>query len=156
APLLAIEREIAAALRPGLDHGIAHMRLTWFRSECGRCAAGNPVHPASRALLGAAGGPVHPIGLVETAEWDLAAATFETRSELAAYCERWASAVTEIAARRNTAAMPNTRAAFARRFGASLKELELLTAIAVDARAGRLRLPLDELAQAGFDPAALV
>ena len=172
-PLLDIEREIAAALRPVLDHGVAHVRLAWWREECGRCAAGHPVHPASRALLRAAGGPVNPIGLVETAEWDLAAATFETRSELAAYCERWASAMTEIAAQRGgstgtgsapdgrltappgAAAVSNTRAAFGRRFGAALKELELLTAIADDARAGRLRLPLDELAQAGFDPAAL-
>ena len=43
-PLLDIEREIGAALRPGLDHGVAHMRLAWWHEECGRCAAGHPVH----------------------------------------------------------------------------------------------------------------
>ncbi|MGH8218486.1 MAG: squalene/phytoene synthase family protein [Steroidobacteraceae bacterium] len=145
-PLLDIEREIGVALRPGLDHGVAHVRLAWWRDECGRCAAGHPAHRATRALLAAAGGPVDAIGLVQTAEWDLAAATFETRGELAAYCERWASAVTGIAAQ---------RAAFGRAFGAALKEIELLTGLTRDARVGRLRLPLDELKGAGIDPSGL-
>lgn len=172
-PLLDIEREIGAALRPGLDHGVAHVRLAWWRDECGRGAAGQPAHPATRALLAAAGRPVDAIGLVQTAEWDLAHATFETRAELAAYCERWASAVTGIAAqsaggaaveRAGTAgcgkdcssrAHADGRAAFGRPFGAALKEIELLTGLARDARAGRLRLPLDELEGAGIDPSVL-
>ena len=37
-------------------------------------------------------------GLVDTAVWDLASATFETRKELTAYCERWAAAMFETAA----------------------------------------------------------
>jgi 15-cis-phytoene synthase len=147
--LFEIEREIRTALRPGLDHGVAHVRLAWWREECGRCAAGRAAHPAARALLAAAGRPVDPIGLVETAEWDLAAATFETRAELAAYCERWASAVTEVAAQ------SVGRATFGRAFGAALKEIELLIGLASDARAGRLRLPLDELEAAGVEPSAL-
>lgn len=149
-PLLDIEREIDAALRPGLDHGVAHVRLAWWREECGRCAAGHPLHPSTRALLAAAGErPVDPIGLVDTAEWDLAAATFQTRAELAAYCEQWGSAMTAIAAREAG------EAAFGRAFGAALKELELLIAIARDAHAGRVRLPLDELEAAGVEPDAL-
>jgi 15-cis-phytoene synthase len=161
APLLDIEREIGAALRPGLDHGVAHVRLAWWREECARCAAGHPVHPAARALRAAAGYPVDPTGLVETAEWDLAAATFETRAELVAYCERWASAMTGIAvhsahdAERDGRADSEARAAFGRAFGAALKEIELLIGLAGDARAGRLRLPLDELAAAGVEPPAL-
>ncbi len=148
-PLLDIEREIGAALRPGLDHGVAHVRLAWWREECGRCAAGRPAHPAARALLAAAGRPVDPVGLVATAEWDLAGATFETRAELESYCERWASTMTGIAAQsvRN--------ATFGRAFGAALKEIELLIGLAGDARAGRLRLPLDELDAAGIEPSAL-
>jgi phytoene synthase len=148
-PLLDIEREIAAALRPGLDHAVAHMRLAWWREECGRCAAGRAVHPAARALLAGAGRAVDPTGLVATAEWDLAGATFETRAELGSYCERWASAMTEIAAQ------SVGDAAFGRTFGAALKEIELLIGLAGDARAGRLRLPLDELEEAGVEASAL-
>jgi 15-cis-phytoene synthase len=148
-PLLDIEREIGSALRPGLDHGVAHVRLGWWREECGRCAAGRAAHPAARALLAAAGRPVDPAGLVATAEWDLAGATFETRAELGSYCERWASAMTAIAAQ------SVGDATFGRMFGAALKEIELLTGLAGDARAGRLRLPLDELEEAGIDPASL-
>jgi phytoene/squalene synthetase len=36
-------------------------------------------------------------GFVDTAVWDLAGATFETRKELAAYCDRWAAAMFETA-----------------------------------------------------------
>ena len=148
--LLDIEREIGAALRAGLDHGVAHVRLAWWREECERCAAGHPVHPATRALLAAAAQrPIDPGGLVASAEWDLAAATFQTRAELEGYCERWASAVTAIAAEQAGAG------AFGRAFGAALREIELLIGLAGDARVGRLRLPLDELEAAGIDPSAL-
>jgi len=149
-PLLDIEREIGAALRGGLDHGVAHVRLAWWREECSRCAAGRPVHPATRALLAAAGHrAIDPVGLVEVAEWDLAAATFQTRADLVAYCDRWASAMTVIVAQESSGA------ALARAFGAALKEIELLNALAADAHLGRLRLPLDELEAHGIEPSAL-
>jgi phytoene/squalene synthetase len=35
------------------------------------------------------------MGFADTAVWDLAGATFETRRELTAYCERWAAAMIE-------------------------------------------------------------
>lgn len=159
--LIEIEREVRAALRPGLDHSVAHVRLTWWREECERCASGRALHPATRALLAAAGGPVDPRGLVATATWDLAAATFDTRAELTGYCERWASAMTETAARIAACATPDGRdggetyASFGRALGISVCELELLGALAADARAGRLRLPLEELEHSGLEPSAL-
>ncbi|HVH82845.1 MAG TPA: squalene/phytoene synthase family protein, partial [Steroidobacteraceae bacterium] len=91
------------------------------------------------------------VGLVDAAVWDLAAATFETRRELAAYCERWAEAIIVPLAR---LAAPEVGPA-ARSLGAALREGELLGRLAPEARAGRLRLPLDELAQAAVDPARL-
>ncbi len=42
-------------------------------------------------------------GFVDTAVWDLAGATFETRKELTAYCERWATAMFETSAAKVTA-----------------------------------------------------
>jgi phytoene/squalene synthetase len=130
------------------------------------------------------------LGFVDTAAWDLAAATFETRKELTAYCERWAAAMFQSAAAMSEAVIEGTGASGAsnpssatdssvasnvsanksgsshwRRLGAAVREIELLSNLAGDARAGRLRVPVDELEQAGVDmkglskppwPAALV
>jgi phytoene/squalene synthetase len=97
--LCGIEAEIASSVRPGVEHQVAHARLQWWHDECERTADGKPVHPLTRALVKASGGPVTGIsGFVDTAVWDLASATFETRKELTAYCERWGAAMFESAA----------------------------------------------------------
>jgi 15-cis-phytoene synthase len=157
AALCAIEREIGTSLRPGLDHQIAHARLAWWREECGRCAAGEAVHPLTRELTAAfepAGRAALAdlTGLVDTATWDLAGATFETRRELEAYCERWSAAMIEPLGR--LAGAP-AAAAPLRIFGRNLRAIELLLALAADARLGRLRVPLDELERAGVAPEEL-
>ncbi|MGH8316821.1 MAG: squalene/phytoene synthase family protein [Steroidobacteraceae bacterium] len=156
AALCALEREIGASLRPGIDHHVAHTRLAWWREECGRCATGNPVHPLTRELRthlerlapeARANTMLAGLsGLVDAAGWDLAAATFERRKELTAYCRRWAAAMIT----------PFAVAAGERsELGAALREIELLCDLARDARSGRLRLPLDELEQARVAPEAL-
>jgi phytoene synthase len=158
-PLFGIETEINAALQPGLEHSVAHVRMTWWAEEAQRLRAGHALHPLSRALLaqwpaakGAAGPDVS--GLVETAAWDLAGATFETRRELALYCERWARSVIQLAA--GAAALPPQIAPqFGLGVGAALCELDMLISLPHAARLGRLRLPLDELAAIGVDPAAV-
>src|SRR6266436_3113648 len=93
--LFGIEREIFESLRPGIDHHVAHSRLQWWREECERAAGGHPVHPLTRALVDAQANLNGLCGVVDVAIWDLASATFETRRELAAYCERWATAMIE-------------------------------------------------------------
>ena len=157
--LSAIELEIGAALRPGLEHRVAHVRLGWWREECERTRRGAPVHPLTRALVREfAGAPVDLDGLVDTALWDLAAATFATRAELAGYCERWAHSLAGLAAA-SAAEGTAERAALercGRTLGALLRELQMLSELTADARAGRLRVPLDELERAGIEPAALV
>jgi phytoene/squalene synthetase len=101
--LCEIENEIAGSLRSGVDHHVAHARLQWWREECERCAQGRPVHPLTRELAKAYGAigaapPAGIAGFVDAAVWDLASATFETRKELIAYCERWSAAMFETAA----------------------------------------------------------
>jgi phytoene synthase len=157
ATLCALESEIRASLRPGLDHEIAHARLAWWREECVRTVAARPTHPLTRelgTLFGTVEGePLAGIGgLVDTAVWDLAGATFESRRELAAYCERWSAALIEPLVRLGAAAVPPAQA---RTLGLSLRESELLLALAADAHEGRLRLPLDELERAGVSPETL-
>jgi phytoene synthase len=160
--LYGIEREVSDSLRPGIDHHVAHSRLQWWREECERTAIGKPVHPLTRELLAAVNAspstaqtPLAGLtGFVDTAVWDLAGATFETRKELTAYCERWAGAMIE------PLATPGTEGAAPqlsewRGLGATLREIEMLTDLAREARYGRLRVPLDELERTETDPAVL-
>ena len=157
AALLGIEEEIGTSLKAGVDHQVAHVRLEWWQAECIRCADGKPTHPltqaALRAFQGADPAPLAGLaGLVDAAVWDLAAATFETRSELAAYCGRWADAMIVPVVRSSAPALDP---AAGRVLGAALREAELLARLPEDARAGRLRLPLEELSHAGADSGTL-
>ena len=100
---LASSAKSSTALRPGLDHHVAHTRLQWWREECERAARGGAAHPLTRTLITALGDPQAKsvpqlaglCGIVDVATWDLASATFETRRELEAYCQRWAAAMIE-------------------------------------------------------------
>jgi phytoene synthase len=158
--LFGIEREIFESLRPGLDHHVAHSRLQWWREECERAVVGRPVHPLTRALVDAVTGAqlAGLCGLVDVAVWDLAGATFETRRELTAYCERWSAAMIEPLAPRKAADATGTSDARVTNWstlGAAIREIEMLSHLAREAHYGRLRVPLDELESAKADPGAL-
>jgi 15-cis-phytoene synthase len=148
AALCGIEAEIAASLKPGLDHEVAHARLAWWGEECARSEQGSPTHPLTRALgahfpAGELTALAGLSGFVDTARWDLAAAAFETRTHLRAYCDRWADAMITPLLRLAGMTPAGTK------FGAALRELELLTNLPDDARVGRLRVALSDLAAAG-------
>jgi len=158
--LLGIESEIVASLQRGLDHNVAHVRLQWWREECARVAKRSPAHPLTRELVTEFADlpPESELlnalsGLVDVAEWDLAAATFETGRELTAYCERWASGMVALAAAHAGASAKESRAWLT--IGTAMREAEMLAHVASEARAGRLRVPLDELARVGVEPETL-
>ncbi len=74
--LLAIAAELDSGRTRQIDHGIAHLRLQWWREETQRLARGVPSHPWLRA------GPLDPAAataalapLIEAAEKDLATAS---------------------------------------------------------------------------------
>lgn len=148
--LCELEAEIAKSLT--LSHEVAHARLTWWQEECERLAAGSPRHPLTQGLAAQLPAPTNLTGLIDTAVWDLAGATFETRREVTAYCERWAAALMEPAAHEALGHPPGMRW---RALGAAVREIELLAHVHPEAQAGRLRLPLDELARAHVAPEAL-
>ncbi len=45
ATLLALAAELASGITHRLDHGVAHVRLEWWREEARRLATGAPTHP---------------------------------------------------------------------------------------------------------------
>lgn len=71
--LLALAAELDSGIVRRLDHGVAHVRLEWWREEARRLASGAPTHPwlrgrrSDEAALSAALAP-----LVEAAARDLA------------------------------------------------------------------------------------
>jgi 15-cis-phytoene synthase len=174
--LLGIERELATSVEAGVDHSVAHARLQWWRDECERAGEGHGVHPLTQTLArafatrghgSAAPGPAAsaPVlaglaGFVDTAVWDLASATFDTRRELTAYCERWSNAMFLTAASHAAAGTsatntsPGTGSAWPA-LGAAIREIEMLSDLATEANAGRVRIPLDELEARGLDAEAL-
>jgi 15-cis-phytoene synthase len=163
APLFGIEAQINAALQPGLEHSVAHARVGWWTEETQRLRAGQALHPLSRELLAqrpatadaAAAGP-DVSGLVDVATWDLACATFDTGRDLGGYCDRWARAMTQLAAGWAAPELPaQLTAQFGHDLGVALCELDLLISMQRGAAQGRLRMPLDELAALGVAPEAL-
>lgn len=160
--LFGIERELLDSLRPGLDHNVAHSRLQWWREECERVTRGGAVHPLTRALIAALGDPQAKsvpqlaglCGIVDVAIWDLASATFESRRELEAYCQRWSAAMIEPIVATSALASAERTAAW-HDLGAAICEIELLASLTRDARLGRIRLPLDELENAKADTHSL-
>lgn len=160
-PLFAIESEINAALVPGLEHSVAHARMTWWTEEIQRVRLGNALHPLTRALLAqrppdAAAAECDLSGLMDVATWDLACATFDSGRELAGYCDRWARALPQLAARWAAPELPPTLTqAFGHGLGVALCELEMLVGLEPAARSGHLRVPLDELSALGVEPDVL-
>jgi phytoene/squalene synthetase len=154
AKLCEIESEIAGSLRPGIDHHVAHARLQWWQEECERCAQGRPVHPLTRDLVKtygeAAARQPSPLaglsGFVDTAVWDLAGATFETRKELTAYCERWAAAMFETAAAQSVTTPAGKQPASTQATGAAGEPQSAEAAHATRAtQAARMMQPSDTL-----------
>jgi phytoene synthase len=156
--LLGIEAEIKAALQPDLEHSVAHVRMGWWAEEAQRLRAGQPLHPLTRALLAQRprNAPAADIsGLVDVATWDLASATFETGRELAGYCDRWARAMTQLAAGWAVSEQAPAAEQFGHALGVALCELEMLISLQAAARAGRVRMPLDELNALSVAPETL-
>ncbi len=148
AALLTLEAEIISSTRPGLDHAVAHARLGWWQQEAGELACGRPRHPYGRQLVdafaAAALSPPDLRGLVEVARLDLACSAFESQPELADYLARWSEGLF-----RNLVllccAASDARAEverFATAAGSAIRDVELVSRLASDARLGRVHVAL--------------
>jgi phytoene synthase len=151
AALLEIEHEVLSAARDGLDHAVAHARLAWWEEELQRLSRADARHPATRRLAAAAaaGGRSPPdlTDLIEVARIDLARVAFLERGELDQYLGLWAGSVFRPLALLGLGATdPRTAAAerYAVTAGPAVREIGLLAAVTVHARAGRVFVPLGD------------
>lgn len=151
AALLEIEREVLGTARDGLEHAVAHARLAWWEDELDGLARASARHPAARQLAETAARdgrtPPDLRGLIEVARVDLARVAFLERSELDRYLSDWTDGVFRPLALLGLAATdPRTAAAerFASTAGPAAREIALLAAVGLHARAGRVFVPLGD------------
>ncbi len=158
--LYAYEAEICDTLQAS-HHEVAHTRLQYWRAEVDRLIGGTPLHPVTVALL-----PLRELGadlsllheVLVAADFDLARVTLHDDSEVAALAYRAQGSLQTLAAiaSRGAAIVTDSERVFARRLGGAVAGVEALRDLRADVMAGRVRLPLGELEQAGIDPATLL
>jgi phytoene synthase len=158
--LYAFEAEIRDTVR-ATSHDVSHTRLQWWRGEVDRLLAGRPEHPVTRGLLplretGADVSLLHEV--MVAADIDLACIALNDADEVAALAVRSSGSVQSLAAAASSRprVVSNAELAFARRLGDAIAGVESLRDLRTEVAAGRLRLPLDQLQQAGVDPARLL
>lgn len=84
--LFALETEWRSAVARPIDHGVAHLKLHWWREEIQRLATGRPRHPLTQALATAApdaGDLCNPLAdFLTSLELELAEVAIDDESEL--------------------------------------------------------------------------
>jgi phytoene synthase len=162
--LYAFEAEVRDTVA-ATSHDVAHTRLQFWRAEVDRLLGGRPEHPVTRALL-----PLHGAGvgagadlalLHETlvaADADLAHLTLDTSAEVDALAFRSAGTIQTLAVVAACLPRPPSPAErdFARGLGIAVARSEWLRDLRGDIAAGRLRLPLATLEDAGIEPGSLL
>jgi hypothetical protein len=127
--LYAIDAEIAATVRPGVEHSVAHAKLGWWRGETDRLAAGRPEHPLTHALYRLAGAaPRYGLLHERLAAADFALVGFApaTAAELELLVERSHGALQSLAAEALAGAALPPLADFGRALGCGLGLVEAL------------------------------
>jgi phytoene synthase len=84
--LFALESEWRSTVARPIDHGVAHLKLHWWREEIQRLAAGEPRHPLTQALATAAphaGDLCDPLAdFLTSVELELAEITLDDEAQL--------------------------------------------------------------------------
>ncbi len=139
-----------------VDDGIAHDPLDLLRRRLALAYDGKPAdHPADRAfarMVARHGMPRDlPLALLEGFDWDLQGRRYATIDALLDYAARVAGSVGAMMA---VLMGVHDADALARAcdLGVAMQLTNIARDVGEDARAGRLYLPLDWLAEAGIDP----
>ncbi len=141
-------REIDDVVDEARDPGIAATKLAWWRSEVAQAFAGEPHHPAMRALMPAA----HEFGIeasqllqvIDGCQMDLDQTRYLDFIALQRYCHLVAGVVGEVSARIFGQTDPATTD-YAHRLGLALQLTNIIRDVGEDAMRGRIYLPMDEL-----------
>ncbi len=152
ASALALGAELRPIADARVDHGVAHLKLQWWREEMLRLEQGRPRHPLTQAALAAAGAGSgwRPFeDLLSSLELDLASSTYETEPELDRYLVLAAGLQRAMAQLLVTADKRVAR--FASAAGQCMRGIEIIRDLRQDATDGRIYLPLAWLEGEGVD-----
>lgn len=141
-------REVDDVVDEVRDPGVAATKLAWWRKEVACAFAGEPTHPAMKALMPHAHTygiePRHLNEVIEGCELDLSQSRYLDFAGLARYCHLVAGVVGEVAANIFGRTEPQTLA-YADKLGLAMQLTNIIRDVGDDARRGRIYLPIDEL-----------
>ncbi len=141
-------REVDDVVDEVSDPGVAATKLAWWRTEVAQAFAGQPRHPAMKALVPHAAtygfGGEQLLQVVEGCEMDLQQTRYLDFPGLARYCHLVAGVVGDVAARIFGQTDPATTA-YAHKLGLALQLTNIIRDVGEDARRGRIYLPVNEL-----------
>lgn len=159
--LYALCQEIAEVALECHDPGVARTKLDWWRTELARLDAGQPEHPASRALapaLAASGITTTMLGeVIDGAQMDIEQMRYLDQPGLRRYCDLSGGAPAELAARIYGVSGDGGAATLrhARALGQALAMARVVADVGADARRGYVYLPIDVLQRFGVTAADL-
>ena len=150
--LYAFQHEIGDIVRNCIDIEPARAKLAWWRMQTAALYQQHPDHPVTKALAQALQHvPIpqeHLQEIIDGFETDINRGRYDDFKTLEHYCHRVSSMVSLIAS--NILGGNGTRTAkFAHEIGLASRLADIVCDVGLDARHGRIYLPLDELQQFG-------
>lgn len=152
-------REVDDVVDEVSDLSVAATKLAWWRKEVAAAFAGQPSHPALKALM------PHTVtygiradqllAVIEGCEMDLQQTRYLDFAGLQRYCHLVAGVVGEVA----SGIFGRTQAQtveYAHKLGLALQLTNILRDVGDDARRGRIYLPVSELQQFGVTAAEIL
>ncbi len=143
-------REVDDVVDEVSDPGVAATKLAWWRKEVMGAFAGQPQHPAMKALMPHCADydirAEHCLAVIDGCQMDLDQTRYLDFAGLQRYCHLVAGVVGEVASgifgRRAASTV-----AYAHKLGLAMQLTNIIRDVGDDARRGRIYLPVSELQQ---------
>jgi 15-cis-phytoene synthase len=143
-------REVDDVVDEVTDPGVAQTKLAWWQGEVAQSFAGQPSHPAMRALMPCAREfdieERQLQAVIEGCRMDLEQTRYLDFPALERYCHLVAGVVGEVSARIFGQADPRTTE-YAHKLGLAFQLTNIIRDVGEDALRGRIYLPVSELQQ---------
>lgn len=141
-------REVDDVVDETSDAGVAAAKLGWWRKEVASSFAGQPSHPAMKALMPHVSAygiePAHLNAVIDGCQIDLEQTRFLDFAGLSHYCHLVAGIVGEVAANVFGRTSDQT-VQYAHRLGLAMQLTNIIRDVGEDARRGRIYIPVSEL-----------
>ncbi|MEP7056888.1 MAG: presqualene diphosphate synthase HpnD [Caldimonas sp.] len=141
-------REVDDVVDEVSEPGVAAMKLDWWKKEVAASFAGNPSHPAMKALMPHVTAftiePAQMLAVIEGCEMDLQQSRYLDYPGLQRYCHLVAGVVGEVASNIFGRTEPATLD-YARTLGLAMQLTNIIRDVGDDARRGRIYIPVSEL-----------